>query len=86
MDRAMTNKMQHELDSKRWAGLSRTSEEVLANGVWIPDAAIIEAERRRKEEIDRRERPFLEVPRHPVLEEAPPEPVEPGGTVIILDI
>ena len=56
-------------------------------GVWIPDAAVIEAERLRREEQDRRERPFLEVPRHPVMEERPsdPEPASDRG-VLILEI
>lgn len=86
MDRAMTNTMQPHFEQTPSAGLAPECARLLANGVWIPDAHIIESERRRKEELDRRERPFLEVPRHPVLEEAPPEPAAPGGTVIILDI
>ena len=78
------------LESVMWLSTQKQSNEglELARELWIPEAWIIEKERRKKQDKENRERPCLQlpVPEFEPLAEEEADESQAGSTVVIIDL
>ncbi len=73
-----------------WLSPEKQSNEglELARELWVPEAWIIEKERRKKQEKENRERPCLQlpIPEYEPLTEEEADESQAGSTVVIIDL